>query len=210
MVRRKWKRTSVTVREKRSNFLKCLRDLRDQIFGKFKSLEALLIIYPIYQEKTPNYKSLALVMPEAKQTLFIMSLTALYILSLVVDPQGISPWTHPVLAQRNSCVRVPRRNHCFWVTACKLYSLLQKGCLLVFQFSGRDSVSPVVWPLLVCLFCYHLYGDHQIQVHLTYGDNSQERKQHMADNSYPSRSVIKPFLAIEREEQKKTAGLNLK
>lgn len=81
----------MTVREKRSNFLKCLRDLRDQIFGKFKSLEALLIIYPIYQEKTPNYKSLALVMPEAKQTLFIMSLTALYILSLVVDPQGISP-----------------------------------------------------------------------------------------------------------------------
>lgn len=32
----------------------------------------------------------------------------------------------------------------------------------------------------------------------------------MADNSYPSRSVIRPFLAIEKEEQKKTAGLNLK
>lgn len=38
-------------------------------------------------------------MLEAKQTLFIMSLTTLYILSLVVGPQGISPWTHPVLAQ---------------------------------------------------------------------------------------------------------------
>lgn len=32
----------------------------------------------------------------------------------------------------------------------------------------------------------------------------------MADNSYPSRSVIKPFLAIEKEGRKKTAGLNLK
>lgn len=40
-------------------------------------------------------------MLEEKQTLFIMSLTTLYILSLVVEPQGISPWTHPVLAQSN-------------------------------------------------------------------------------------------------------------
>lgn len=30
-------------------------------------------------------------MLEAKQTLFIMSLTTLYILSLVVDPQGFPP-----------------------------------------------------------------------------------------------------------------------
>lgn len=44
----------MTVREKRSNFLKCLRDFRDQIFGKFGSLEALLMIYPIYQEKDPK------------------------------------------------------------------------------------------------------------------------------------------------------------
>lgn len=40
-------------------------------------------------------------MQDEKQTLFIMSLATLYILSSVVDPQGISPWTHPVLAQSN-------------------------------------------------------------------------------------------------------------
>lgn len=40
-------------------------------------------------------------MQDKKQILFITFLTTLYILSLVVDPQGISPWTHPVLAQSN-------------------------------------------------------------------------------------------------------------
>lgn len=80
----------MTVREKRSNFLKCLRDFRDQIFGKFRLLKALLR-HQFIREKPPNYKSLVLIMLEEKQTLFIMSLTTLYILSLVVEPQGISP-----------------------------------------------------------------------------------------------------------------------
>lgn len=44
----------MTVRDKGSN--KCLRDLGDQIPGKFKSLEVLQIIYPIYQEKTSYEK----------------------------------------------------------------------------------------------------------------------------------------------------------
>lgn len=51
MVRRKPRKKEVTVREKRFIFLKCLRDLRDQIFGNFKSLETLLIIYAIYRGK---------------------------------------------------------------------------------------------------------------------------------------------------------------
>lgn len=69
MIRRKWKRKVMTVREEEYNFPKSLRDLGDQISGKFKWLEALLITYPVYQEKT-SYKNLALVMLEAKQLSF--------------------------------------------------------------------------------------------------------------------------------------------
>lgn len=44
VIRTKWKRKAMAVREKGSNFHTCLRDLEEQISGKFKSLEALLVI----------------------------------------------------------------------------------------------------------------------------------------------------------------------
>lgn len=82
------------------NFHKCLGDLGDQISGKLNSLEAVLINYPIYQEKT-RYKKHGTDYAGGKTTLTDkVALQTLYILTRVVGLQGIPPHTHPFLAVR--------------------------------------------------------------------------------------------------------------